>query len=61
MNLKNLMLNKRNQKKKKKKKSRDITLPTKICLIQAMVFPYRVGKTLYVRIGLYRELDYIES
>ena len=24
---------------KKKKKSRDITLPTKVCLVKAMVFP----------------------
>ena len=27
------------QKKKKKKKSRDITLPTKVHLVKAMVFP----------------------
>ena len=26
-------------KPKKKKKSRDITLPTKVCLVKAMVFP----------------------
>ena len=26
-------------KKKKKKKGRDITLPTKVCIVKAMVFP----------------------
>ena len=33
-------------------KSRDITLPTKVCLVKAMVFP--VGKMSYmdVRVGL---------
>ena len=29
-------------------KSRDITLPTKICLVKAMVFPV----VMYVRVGL---------
>ena len=31
-------------------KSRDITLPTKVCLVKAMVFP--VGMHGYVRVGL---------
>ena len=29
-------------------KSRDITLPTKVCLVKAMVFPV----VMYVRVGL---------
>ena len=35
-------------------KSRDITLPTKICLVKAMVFP---GSCMDVRVGLYRKLS----
>ena len=33
-------------------KSRDITLPTKICLVKAMVFPV----VMYVKVGLQRKL-----
>ena len=38
-------------------KSRDITLPTKVCLVKAMVLP--VGKMSYmdVRVGLRRKLS----
>ena len=38
-------------------KSRDITLPTKVCLVKAMVLP--VGKMSYmdVRVGLWRKLS----
>ena len=32
------ILNKNTDYDKKKKKSRDITLPTKVCLVKAMVF-----------------------
>ena len=41
MYLEDIMLNKINktEKDKKKKKSRDITLPTNVCLVKAMVFP----------------------
>ena len=34
-------------------KSRDITLPTKVCLVKAMVFPV----TMDVRVGLQRKLS----
>ena len=34
-------------------KSRDITLPTKVCLVKALVFPV---VTYNVKIGLYRKL-----
>ena len=34
-------------------KSRDITLPTKVCLVKAMVFPV----VMYVRVGLQRKLS----
>ena len=33
-------------------KSRDITLPTKVCLVKAMVFPV----VMYVKVGLQRKL-----
>jgi len=40
MYLEDIMLNKINKTEKdKKKKSRDITLPTNVCLVKAMVFP----------------------
>ena len=41
MYLEDIMLNKINktEKDKKKNKSRDITLPTNVCLVKAMVFP----------------------
>ena len=35
-------------------KSRDITLPKKVCLVKAMVFPVGI---LDVRVGLYRKLS----
>ena len=35
-------------------KSRDITLPTKVCLVKAMVFPVVM---LDVRVRLYRKLS----
>ena len=34
-------------------KSRDIILPTKVCLVKAMVFPV----VMYVRVGLQRKLS----
>ena len=34
-------------------KSRDITLPKKVCLVKAMVFPV----VMYVRVGLQRKLS----
>ena len=34
-------------------KSRDITLPTKVCLVKAMAFPV----VMYVRVGLWRKLS----
>ena len=34
-------------------KSRDITLPIKVCLVKAMVFPV----VMYVRVGLQRKLS----
>ena len=33
-------------------KSRDITLPTKVCLIKAMVFPVVMYESCGVRVGL---------
>ena len=33
-------------------KSRDITLPTKVCLVKAMVFPVVI---MDVKVGLYRK------
>ena len=36
-------------------KSRDITLPTKVCLVKAMVFPVVIG--MDVRGGLLRKLN----
>ena len=36
-------------------KSRDITLPTKVCLVKAMVFP--VVMFMDVRVGLCRKLS----
>ena len=37
-------------------KSRDITLPTKVCLVKAMVFPV----VMYGRVGLWRKLSMAE-
>ena len=55
------MYDKIHYKLKKKKKSRDITLPTKVCLVKAMVFPvvmygcerWTVKKAEHQRIGAF--------